>query len=74
MAKVQDPIFYTQIECPVCKNLNEYENIKIGSYTEEGRDTDFCPTGRVWINPAYQKYEPKFFLMQPLKKSYKKPK
>lgn len=70
MAKVQDPLFYTQIECPICKNLNEYENIKVGSYTEDGRDTDFCPTGRVWLNPAYQKYDPLLFFMATCKKCY----
>jgi hypothetical protein len=70
MANVQEPIFYTQIECPICKNLNEYENIKVGSYTESGRDTDFCPTGRVWTNPAYQKYDPLLFFMATCKKCY----
>jgi hypothetical protein len=70
MANVQDPIFYTQIECPICKNSNEYENIKVGSYSESGRDTDFCPTGRVWTNPAYQKYDPLLFFMATCKKCF----
>ncbi len=70
MAKVQDPLYYSQLECPVCKTVNEYANIKNGAYTESGRDTDFCPTGRVWQNPAYQKFDPLLFFMGTCKKCY----
>jgi hypothetical protein len=70
MSKVQEPLFYSQLECPICKNVNEYENIKAGSYAESGRDTDFCPTGRVWQNPVYQKYDPLLFFMATCKKCF----
>jgi len=63
MAKIQEPIFNSKIECPVCKTANEFEIIKQGAYTESGRDTDFMPTGRVWANPAYQKYNPLLFFI-----------
>jgi hypothetical protein len=70
MSKIQEPLFYSQVECPVCKNVNEFENIKVGSFTESGRDTDFCPTGRTWQNPAYQKYDPLLFFMASCKKCH----
>lgn len=70
MAKIQDPFFYTQLECPVCKTLNECTNIKMGSYSESGRDTDFCPTGFVWQNPAFQKYDPLLFFMTTCRKCF----
>lgn len=58
MTKVQEPLFNTKLECPICKTANEFEIVKQGAYTESGRDTDFMPTGRMWTNPAYQKYDP----------------
>jgi uncharacterized protein (DUF2225 family) len=70
MSKVQEPLFYSQLECPICKTVNEYENIKAGSYTETGRDTDFCPTGRVWQNPVYQKFDPLLFFTGTCKKCF----
>jgi tetratricopeptide (TPR) repeat protein len=70
MDKIQDPFFYTQLECPVCKTLNEYTNIKMGSYSESGRDTDFCPTGCVWQNPAFQRYDPLLFFMATCRKCF----
>jgi len=70
MAKVQEPLYYSQLECPVCKTVNEYAIIKNGAYTESGRDTDFCPTGRVWQNPAYQKFDPLLFFMATCRKCY----
>lgn len=54
----ESPFYLTRIECPVCKTVNEYETIKVGAYTESGRDTDFRPTGRTWRNPRYQAYNP----------------
>jgi len=50
--------FLTKIECPICKTINEFETIKVGAYTERDRDTDFCPTDRIWRNPRYQAYNP----------------
>jgi hypothetical protein len=70
MSKIQEPFFNTQLECPICKSINEHENIKVGSYSESGRDTDFCPTGRAWQNPAYQKYDPLLFFMATCKKCH----
>jgi tetratricopeptide (TPR) repeat protein len=70
MPKVQEPLFYSQVECPICKTTNDYENVKVGSYTESARDTDFCPTGRIWQNPAYQKYDPLLFFMATCKKCF----
>ncbi|UCE67795.1 MAG: DUF2225 domain-containing protein [Candidatus Zixiibacteriota bacterium] len=58
MANDQTPYFATKIECPVCGHLNSFEILKQGSYTESGKDTDFAPTGRVWKNPAFQRYNP----------------
>ncbi len=54
----ESPFFLAKVECPVCKTVNEFETIKVGAYTESDRDTDFCPTGRVWRNPRYQAYNP----------------
>ena len=61
MAAIQTPIFKTTIECPICKTVNEFDNLKVGAYTETGRDSDFCPTGRVWANLDFQKYNPLIF-------------
>ncbi len=57
----QQPLFNTKIECPICKTSNEFETIKQGAYTESNRDTDFCPTGVNWVDPAYQKFNPLLF-------------
>jgi uncharacterized protein (DUF2225 family) len=54
----ESPVFLTKVECPICKTINEFETIRVGAYTESGRDTDFCPTGRQWRNPRYQAYNP----------------
>ena len=57
-----DSAFLLQkIECPVCKSINEFEIIKVGSYTEGGRDSDFCPTAIEWRFPRYQAYNPLVF-------------
>ena len=52
------PVFMTRVECPVCKTVNDFETIKVGAYTEHGRDTDFRPTERVWRNTKYQHINP----------------
>lgn len=70
MSKAQDPFFYTELECPVCKTVNKYENIRNGAYTESGRDRDFKPTGRNWLNPDYQKYDPLLFFMATCQKCF----
>jgi tetratricopeptide (TPR) repeat protein len=54
----ESPFFLTKIECPICKTINEYETIRVGAYTERDRDTDFCPTERIWRNPRYQSFNP----------------
>jgi len=61
--KPEVPVFMTRVECPVCKTVNEYATIKMGAYTENGRDTDFCPTGRVWRNQKYQHVNPLLYFM-----------
>jgi uncharacterized protein (DUF2225 family) len=61
--KSEVPVFMTKVECPVCKTVNEYETIKFGAYTEEGRDSDFCPAGRIWRNPKYQHINPLLYFM-----------
>lgn len=52
------PFLLFKVECPICKTINEFEQIKVGAYTEEGRDTDFCPQGITWRNPKYQASNP----------------
>jgi uncharacterized protein (DUF2225 family) len=59
----ESAFFLTKIECPICKTINEFETIKVGAYTETDRDTDFCPTGRIWKNPRYQAYNPLLFFV-----------
>jgi hypothetical protein len=60
---MESPFFLTKVECPVCKTINEFENIKVGAYVEEDHDTDFCPMGRHWQNPKYEVYNPLLFFM-----------
>jgi hypothetical protein len=59
----ENPIYTVSIECPVCKNANQFESIRVGAYTESDRDTDFCPTGRQWRNPEFQKVNPLVYSM-----------
>ena len=66
----QEPFFRIKLECPVCKQINRFEVIKRGGYTESGRDTDFAPLGHIWENPAYQKYNPLLFFTATCKKCY----
>jgi len=54
----ESPFFLTKVECPICKTLNEFETIKVGSYVENGRDTDFCPLEIRWRFQRYQAYHP----------------
>jgi uncharacterized protein (DUF2225 family) len=61
--KLDSPFFMTKVECPVCGQINGFENIKAGAYTETGRDTDFCPKGITWTNPEYQKINPLLYFM-----------
>jgi uncharacterized protein (DUF2225 family) len=57
----ENPFFLSKIECPICKTINEYETVKVGSYFEDGRDTDFCPKNITWRYPRYQSYNPLAF-------------
>jgi len=52
-----------KVECPVCGQINEFENIKAGAYTETKRDTDFCPRGVIWTNPEFQNMNPLLYFM-----------
>ena len=70
MNKTVDPLYFSELECPVCKNINKFENIRAGSYSESGKDKDFKPTGRVWLNQAYQKFDPLLFFMATCSKCY----
>ncbi len=54
----ESPFFLTKIECPICKAVNEFETVRVGSYYENGRDTDFCPKEIKWRFPRYQGYNP----------------
>lgn len=53
-----NPFYLTKIECPICKTINEFETIRVGSYFENGRDTDFCPKDITWRYQRYQSYNP----------------
>ncbi len=57
------PFFLTKVECPLCRTINEFETVRMGAYVEEGRDTDFCPTGIKWRYPKYQNYNPLIFFI-----------
>lgn len=57
----ESPLYRMRIECPVCRNENDFLAIKVGSYTESGRDSDFRPTGRVWRNPEFQDTDPLYY-------------
>lgn len=56
-----NPFLTVKIECPICKTINEFEMVKVGAYSEGGRDTDFCPTDITWRQPRYQAYNPLVF-------------
>lgn len=57
----ESPLYRMRIECPVCRHENDFEAIKVGSYTEAGRDSDFRPTGRTWRNPEFQHVDPLYY-------------
>jgi len=57
----ESPFLIFKVECPVCKTINEFEQIKVGAYVEGGRDTDFCPREIQWRFPKYQAYNPLVF-------------
>jgi len=61
MATSDSPFLLFRVECPICKTINEFENIRVGAYAEEGRDTDFCPLNVKWRFPRYQGYNPLTF-------------
>ena len=52
------PFLLFKVECPICKTINEFEQIKVGAYTEGSRDTDFCPEDIKWRIPRYQACNP----------------
>ena len=52
------PFLLFKVECPICKTINEFEQIKVGAYTEGSRDTDFCPQDIQWRFPRYQACNP----------------
>ncbi|MBD3257174.1 DUF2225 domain-containing protein, partial [candidate division GN15 bacterium] len=52
------PFLLFKVECPICKTINEFEQIKVGAYTEGSRDTDFCPLDIEWRSPRYQAHNP----------------
>jgi len=57
----ESPFLIFKVECPVCKTINEFEQIKVGAYVEGERDTDFCPRDVQWRFPKYQAYNPLVF-------------
>lgn len=59
----ETPFYFTRVECPVCRTVNEFETIKMGAYTESGRDTDFRPLQREWRNPRYNDTNPLLYFM-----------
>jgi len=59
----ETPFYFTRVECPVCRTVNEFETIKMGAYTESGRDTDFRPLQREWRNPRYNNTNPLLYFM-----------
>lgn len=54
----ENPFFLAKVECPICKTINEFESIRVGAYTEHGRDTDFCPLDIRWKAQRFQGHTP----------------
>ncbi len=54
----QSPFLTFKIDCPICKTVNEFETVRVGAYTEQGRDTDFCPVDIKWRFPRYEGHNP----------------
>lgn len=63
MKRDGSPLYLKRIECPICATINEFETIRMGAYTEDGRDTDFRPTGRQWRNEKYADVNPLLYFM-----------
>jgi len=61
--KFNSPFFLAKVECPVCGQINDFENIKAGAYTETKRDTDFCPKGIIWADSEHQRINPLLYFM-----------
>lgn len=59
----EDPLYTVTIECPICREENKFESIRVGAFVEESRDTDFCPTDRKWYHPEYQAINPLVYSM-----------
>lgn len=57
----QSPFLIFKVECPLCKTINEFELIRVGAYTDDGRDSDFSPRDIKWRYPRYQAYHPLAF-------------
>jgi uncharacterized protein (DUF2225 family) len=57
----ESPFLMSKVECPICKTINEFEQIKVGAYSEESRDSDFCPRDIRWRYPKYQMFNPLTF-------------
>ena len=49
----QSPFLIYKIECTLCKTVNEFELIRVGAFTEDGRDTDFSPMNVKWRFPRW---------------------
>lgn len=62
MKKVSSFNFY-KTECPICGSLNEFKGVKPKAYVETGRDTDFCPVGRNWLDSKHQVKNPLLYFM-----------
>jgi hypothetical protein len=59
----ESPLYGISIECPVCREVNTHDAIRVGSYVEEGRDTDFCPMDRRWHHSEYNAINPLVYSM-----------
>ncbi len=59
----EDPLYTITIECPICREENDFDAIRVGAFVEESRDTDFCPTKRKWYHPEYQAINPLVYSM-----------
>jgi tetratricopeptide (TPR) repeat protein len=59
-----------RIECPVCGSVNEFKGVKPGAFQETGRDTDFCPVGRHWLDSRHQIKSPLLYFMATCKRCF----
>jgi tetratricopeptide (TPR) repeat protein len=59
-----------KIECPICGTLNEFKGVKPKAYVETGRDTDFCPVGRHWLDSRHGIKSPLLYFMATCKKCF----